>query len=270
MNSPGARALGSRPRDRPVERPVELERAGPVADSESSRLRYECDSRSPQIRASSRGETSASTTSACGSVVDGARKVRSRRRAPAGARRVRPRAAGSRRAETASPPRGPASAARGRSRRSAGARAAASSDQQWPANQPRVRSSAKRLSASGPRGRQGRAQRRDEPARPEAGAHVERAPRRHRQRPDQHVPNLAPGARRAAPPAAGRRRRRARAPRRWRVRRARAATHSRRRTGERRACPADRYSTSSSSLAEEGRAEPERVDRGADVVHEAR
>ena len=31
VNRPGARALGSRPRDRPVERPVELERAGPVA-----------------------------------------------------------------------------------------------------------------------------------------------------------------------------------------------------------------------------------------------
>ena len=64
VNGAGAARLGVGPRDRPVERPVDLERRGPVAVAASAPAAYQPGSSSPASRASARGITSAITIGA--------------------------------------------------------------------------------------------------------------------------------------------------------------------------------------------------------------
>ena len=268
MDGRRLRALRRPPGDRPVERPVELEDARPVAEAARAGGGSATAAPRRRARASWRGVTSSrigSRAAELGERVDAAAGLDLAAERAEVARRARRRAAASRRGRAASRPRGRACRARARTPRSAARRAAASSARASPANRPRARvpAEAQRAQATvaGSSGAGAEARQRERMARePER----RRGARRSVAGRGRAAARSACGSGVASSPSVAavsstERSEQRRASRRRRDARARpaAATHSTR-------------ARSSGSVRKNGEATRERMDRRADVVREAR
>ena len=258
---------GARPRNRPVERPIELERGRRRSDSARARGGTAPGSRSPAIRATWRGPRSSITTRAPAQLVERAdRRVGLHLPAerPEVAPRARPRTAASRRGRSASPPRAPPPTGAGRRPRCRRASSARNECAALPAKSaraavPRSRRASERrgrASACSPN----RAMRIGLPR--EVQRRAPARPRRARPRPGRTAPcRPTPVAPAVAEPARGGLERL--------LEHGRRAAVERMRERRRRAGPTRGRTRASGSDAEEGRGERERMHGGADVVHEA-